>query len=148
MHRLVAQCPRTQAKFFLLMDDLVDRYLLSIGDSNVGSHFRHSMSHFKAEDDLCSSGEPGLAGFAVHEMKPYEGQARGFTHRHRKVYGLPEALGPEMLRRFQSFSAGKPESDINALFKEISKALIACAVTLQYEAATLSATLSGGPCPH
>ena len=36
MHRLVAQCPRTQAKFFLLMDDLVDRYLLSIGDSNVG----------------------------------------------------------------------------------------------------------------
>ena len=31
MHRLVAGSPRTQAKFWLLMDDLVDRYFLSIG---------------------------------------------------------------------------------------------------------------------
>ena len=31
MHRLVARSLRTQAKFCLLMDDLVDRYFLSIG---------------------------------------------------------------------------------------------------------------------
>ena len=109
MHRLVAQRPRTQAKFFLLMDDLVDRYLLSIGDSNIGCHKRQIQSHLKVEDDFCSSGEPGLAGFAENEMEPFEAQARGFTHGHRKVYGVPEALGPEMLRQFQAFSVEKPE---------------------------------------
>ena len=31
MHRPVAASPRTQAIFWLLMDDLVDRYLLAIG---------------------------------------------------------------------------------------------------------------------
>ena len=53
---------------------------------------------------------------------------------------MPEALGPEMLRQFQAFSAERPESSISAVFAEISKALIACASTIQYEAATLSAT--------
>jgi hypothetical protein len=73
-------------------------------------------------------------------MEPYEAQTRGFTHGHRKVYGVPEALGPEIFRQFQIFSAEKPEeSTITALFQEIAKALVACASTLQYEAATLSA---------
>jgi hypothetical protein len=94
----------------------------------------------QVDDDFCSSGEPGLAGFAMAEMEPFEAQARGFTHGHRKVYGVPEVLGPEMFQQFQSFSAEKPdESTISALFQEISKALVACASTLQYEAATLSA---------
>ena len=140
MHRLVAQCPRTQAKFFLLMDDLVDRYLLAIGNSNVGSHSRQIQKHIIVEDDFCSSGEPGLAGFALNEMEPFEAQARGFTHGHRKVYGVPEPLGPEMLRQFHDFSAGKPESNIATLFAEFANALVECASTVQYEAATLSAT--------
>ena len=140
MHRLVAQCPRTQAKFFLLMDDLVDRYLLGIGNSNVGCHKSQTWRNQQVEDDFCSSGEPGLAGFAVAEMEPFEAQKRGFTHGHRKVYGVPEVLGPEMLRQFQTFGAEKPdESTISTLFQKIAEALVACASTLQYEAATLSA---------
>ena len=43
MHRLVAAAPRTQAKFWLLMDDLVDRFLLGIEHYYVGSHFN---AHF------------------------------------------------------------------------------------------------------
>ena len=37
MHRLVAASPRTQAKFWLLMDDLVDQYLLGIENFYVGT---------------------------------------------------------------------------------------------------------------
>ena len=106
---LVAHSPRTQAKFWLLMDDLVDRYFLGIGFYYVGSH-RGSriVNHKLVEDDFCSSGESGLAGFAVDEEEPLEAQARGFTHGHRKVYGVPEAMGPEMLRQFRAVSVAKP----------------------------------------
>ena len=71
MHRRVAASPRTQAKFRLLMDDLVDRYLLGIKYSYVGTHRDGRIINDKAiEDDYCSSGELGLAGFAVDEQEP------------------------------------------------------------------------------
>ena len=107
----MAACPRTQAKFWLLMDDLVDRYLLRIRHSYIGSHRGPCRINCKAvEDDYCSSGELGLAGFAINEEEPCEAQARGFTHGHRKVYGIPEPMGPEMVRQFQAISAAKPET--------------------------------------
>jgi len=152
MHRRVAASPRTQAKFWLLMDDLVDRYLLAIGQSYVGSHRSAGVINYMAiEDDYCSSGELGLAGFAINEEEPCEAQARGFTHGRRKVYGIPEPMGPEMLRQFQAISAAKPEnaagigdsataaSALTEFLAEASKALVRCASSLQYEAATLPA---------
>ena len=90
MHRRVAAAPRTQDKFWLLMDDLVDRYLLAISHYYVGSHHDARLINYKAfEGDYCSSGELGLAGFATNEMEACEAQARGFTHGHRKVDGVP-----------------------------------------------------------
>ena len=77
-------------------------------------------------------------------MEPCEAQARGFTHSHRKVYGIPEPFGLEMLRQFQAISAGKPEAEtgtspLSEFLAKASKALVRCASTLQYEAATLPA---------
>ena len=145
MHRLVAASPRTRAKFWLLMDDLVDRYLLAIGHFYVGTHRSACLIQYDAiEDDFCSSGELGLAGFATNEEEPCEAQARGFTHGHRKAYGIPEPMGPEMLRQFELVSAAKPDAESRAsalkeFLAEASKALLRCASTLQYEAATLPA---------
>lgn len=145
MHRRVAASPRTQAKFWLLMDDLVDQYLLGIEHFYVGTHHNARLVNYQViEDDYCSSGELGLAGFAINEEEPCEAQARGFTHGHRKVYGIPEPFGPEMLRQFQAIRAGKPDAETGAsalsqFLAEASKALVRCASTLQYEAATLPA---------
>ena len=68
-----------------------------------------------------------------------EAQARGFTHGHRKVYGVPEPMGLEMLRRFQAVSAAKPDTETGAcaaivkkILDEASEALVRCASTLQY----------------
>jgi hypothetical protein len=145
MHRLVAQSPRTQAKFWLLMDGLVDRYLLGIARSFVGTECTISANFRNFEDDLCSSGEPGLAGFAENELAPCEAQARGFTHAHRKVYGVPRALGSEVFRQLQAFSAEKPEDSeattptFHKFVAEVAQSLVQCASTLQYEAARLPA---------
>ena len=110
MHRRVAASPRTQAKLWLLMDDLVDQYLLGIERFYVGAHHNAQLLDYRVrEDDYCSSGELGLAGFAINEEEPCEAQARGFNHGHRKVYGIPEPMGPEMLHQFHS--AAKPEKE-------------------------------------
>ena len=61
-----------------------------------------------------TSGDYGLAGFAVDGGKPLEEQARGFTHGHCKVYGIPEALGPEVLQQFRALSAAQPEAPESA----------------------------------
>ena len=152
MHRRVAQCPRTQAKYWLLMDDLVDRYLLGVGHYYVGRRRESRLVDFQhIEDDLCSAAELGLAGFAIDELEPLEAQARGFMHGHRKVYGIPEAMGPAVLQDFRTFSAPKPDDAsrgqadaaapnmLREFLAQASKALIDCARTLQYESATLTA---------
>lgn len=38
MHKLVARSPRAQAKFYLLMDDIVERQLYGTHQSYVGKH--------------------------------------------------------------------------------------------------------------
>ena len=130
------------------MDDLVDRYLFAMNQATVGIHRDgRIISHSAVEDDCASSGELGLAGFAVDELEPCEAQARGFTHGHRKVYGIPEPMGPELLRQFQAFSAKKPDDTdgeaspptLTKFLKQIGEALVRCASTLQYEAADLPA---------
>ena len=71
MHRRVAASPRTQAKFWLLMDDLVDRYLLAINEGTMGIHQDgRIINHSGAEDDFASRGKLGLAGFAVDAQEP------------------------------------------------------------------------------
>ena len=99
------------------------------------------MINFNAiEDDYCSSAELGLAGFAVDELEPCEAQARGFTHGHRKVYGVPEPAGPEVLQQFKTRVSdnGTPAtSSLTTLLADIGKVLVQCASTLQYETATL-----------
>ena len=89
----------------------MDRCFLGISFYYVGSHRSKCLLNYKLiEDDFCSSGELGLCGFALNELEPLEAQARGFSHGHRKVYGFPEAIGPELLRQFKDLRARKPET--------------------------------------
>ena len=117
--------------------------MLGIGRYSVGSHRNSQVINFQyIEDDYCSSAELGLAGFAVNELEPCEAQARGFTHGHRKVYGVPEPAGPEVLQQFRAIcnDAGAPAtSSLIGLLAEIVNTLVQCATTLQYETATLPA---------
>ena len=72
-----------------------------------------------------------LAGLAQNEEESFEAQARGFTHGHRKAYGVPEALGPEMPRQFQTFSGEKPEfSDENTAEKPSIEKLFSAPIQL------------------
>ena len=54
LHRLVASSPRAQAKFFLLMDDIVDVHMLGMDGCSVGRLGRANYKH--REDELASSG--------------------------------------------------------------------------------------------
>ena len=91
MHQLIAESPRAQAKFFLLMDDIADVYFMGMDYSFVGRHHVQQSFHHKfREDTLASTAIPSLGGYGVAELEPFESQARGFEHGHRKKYAIPK----------------------------------------------------------
>jgi len=142
MHGLVAASPRSQAKFFLLMDELVDRYFLGIARCSTGKLYSaRSIHDSHEEDDFASAGEPGFAGMAKDALEPLEAQGRGFAHGHRKVYGVPEQMTADVLRQFHD------SNELQQFLAASREALIQCAATIQYEAATLPAQQLGQPVP-
>ena len=85
MHKLLAQSPRSQSKFFILMDDIVDIYLLGFDQSFYGAHHvRQSFHQSDREDGFASTGMPTLGGYGIAELEGMESQERGFQHGHRK----------------------------------------------------------------
>ena len=90
MHQMIAQSPRAQAKFFLLIDDIADIYFMGMDFSFIGRHHvQQSFHHKLREDDLASTAIPSLRGYGVAELEPFESQARGFAHGHRKNMQFP-----------------------------------------------------------
>ena len=140
MHQLVAQSPRAQAKFFLLMDDIVDIYFMGMDDSFIGRHqVAASFHHKHREDQLASTGMPSLGGYGVAELEPFESQERGFQHGHRKKYAIPKNNERAIIEKFRTHN----ETALHNLFQDFKNALIRCAETLQYEASTLPAKQMG-----
>ena len=74
--RLCGFC--TQAKFFLLMDDIADIYLMGMDKSFIGRHHVAAGFHqSQVEDQMASTGIPSLSGYGVAELEPFESQERG-----------------------------------------------------------------------
>ena len=129
MHQLIAQSPRAQAKFFLLMDDIADIYFMGMDSSFIGRHHvQKTFHHRHIEDQLASTAIPSLGGYGVAELEPFESQERGFEHGHRKKYAIPKSKEDELIEQFK-----KPDqSGLHKLLEECKAALISCAETLQY----------------
>ena len=98
MHQLIAQSPRAQAKFFLLVDDIADIYFMGMDDSFIGRHkIQQSFHHKRREDQLASTAIPSLGGYGVAELEPFESQERGVHHCHRNKYAIPKNNERRML---------------------------------------------------
>ena len=90
MQQFIAESPRAQVQFFKLMDDIADIYFMGIDGSFIGRHHVQCIvSHTLREDRFSCTCIPGLGGFGIAELEPFESQARGFQHGHRKVYKIP-----------------------------------------------------------
>jgi len=140
MHQMIAQSPRAQAKFFLLMDDIVDISLMGMDQSYIGRHqVQQSFHHKDREDNLASTGIPSLGGYGVAELEPFESQGRGFEHGHRKKYAIPKMREREFVGLFRN----QDPTVLHNLLQELNTALLRCAETLQYEASTLPAKQTG-----
>ena len=101
MHKLIGQSPHAQATFFLLLDDLADRFFVGIDRSFVGRHAVHSaVPQNLCEDSYASTCEPSLCGFGNAELEPLESQQRGFSHGHRKAYSIPTSHHQHVLDMF------------------------------------------------
>ena len=102
MHRLIAQSPRAQSKFFLLMDDIADIYLMGMDQSFYGwHHVQQSFHQSSREDSFASTAIPSLGGYGIAELEPFESQERGFQHGHRKKYSIPRAQERDVIQLFK-----------------------------------------------
>jgi hypothetical protein len=138
MHKLTASSPRTQATFFLLMEELVYRFLLGIDTVAIGRHFTRPALWCDREDDYASSGDPGLAGFALSALEPLESQGRGFSHGHKKIIGVP-SMSAAFLKRVLAGT----DIEAQAVMRDFREKLLNAAATIQYDSATLPAEQLG-----
>ena len=141
MHKLVAQSPRAQTQFFLLMDDIVDHHILGFQGTYIGSHHLDRLIDFRLiEDNVPSTCVPGVAGLAESENEPFESQKRGFQHGHRKTTSIPKSKASDVIRMLQTET---DSATLKSMIAHLKRALIACGETLQYEASTLPAEQMG-----
>ena len=105
------------------------------------------------EDDLCSNGFCGLAGFAAAVLKVIEAQQRGFAHGHGKVHSVPDGSKElrdsldSVVREINSGEIHPADEVIDAVankeMQSYNARLISSASTKQYESATLPARQMG-----
>ena len=132
---MIAQSPRTQSKFFLLMDDIADIYFMGMDFSFIGRHHvKQSFHHKHREDQLASTCIPSLGGYGVAELEPFESQERGFQHGHRKKYAFPKNNEREIIEKIMFQAAhncdfyitiynAKPKAQLQSLFTNIALGL-------------------------
>ena len=82
------------------------------------------------EDDFASIGEPGLANFAAALLEPLESQARGFTHGHKKVIGVPRASEEKLRKLFE-----QSDDALQETLKSLRDQVVECAATIMYDCA-------------
>ena len=110
------------------------------------------------EDDLCSNGFCGLAGFAAALLKVIEAQLRGFAHGHGKIHSVPDAskglhdsldsVVREIAKLKEASGDGHPADEdilavVNKERESYNARLISSASTRQYESGTLPARQMG-----
>ena len=129
MHRIVAQSPTTQARLFLLMEEIILTEVLGVhrmDDPEFPQRLR-----WAKEDHLASNGTNCLADFVESVLMPLEAQGRGFAHGHKKVISLPNYSSSTLERLFREDSAA-----LQAALVKMRCQIVDAVSTVQYDTAT------------
>ena len=129
MHQIVAEDPRAQAKFFLLMTELHYRYIVGVNRLHVG-RLRLAAPRVPHHDEVAATLQPCVAPGTTDVQAPFEGQGRGFVHGHGKGHSI---IGTSMrwIRKLSQQSSG----DLYGCINQMRDSLLATAATVQYESA-------------
>ena len=158
MHKLVALRPMLQANLFLLLDALTHQHLLCARRTFLGKQLYDPCWRWQGEppveDDFCSSGDFGVAGFVRGVVKALEAQGRGFAHGHEKLHSEPRTKAIDLIDLFlggvakhaSGTARGREEETLVAWMREHQAACLRDAVTKQYDSAVESARQFG--CSH
>ena len=126
MHRIGAEDPRGQAKFFLLMMELHYRFIFGLDRLHVGRLCLARCS-FEVQDEVAWSLQPSIMPGTIDLQSPFETQGRGSNHGHAKGHCM---IGPtlEWLRKIEHFN-------LAGAAKLMQDDLLETAQCVQYEAA-------------
>ena len=112
MHRIVAQSPTTQARLFLLMEEIILTEVLGVEEAFIGRYRIDDPQmprrlNLAKEDHLASNSANCLADFVEALLMPLEAQGRGFAHGHKKVISFAKLFE-------RNFEAPLPERQCEA----------------------------------
>ena len=132
MHQITASNPRAQAKFFMLQTELHYRHVCGLERLFIGRRRLAGVpGGFSAVHDCCASSlQPSVTPAAEDVQAPFESQARGFAHGHGKGHSRIGAT----VRWLRNSLRGSGEALLERV-RDLRTALLAVAVTVQYEAA-------------
>ena len=137
MHRVVAQSPVTQARLFLLMEEIVLTQILCVETAYLGNHVFDDPEmplrlRMAKDDHLASNGALGVAEFVESVLMPLEAQGRGFSHGHKKVISLPNYSASRLKTLF-----AKDSLALQRALDHMRKQVVDAVSLVQYDTATL-----------
>ena len=147
MHRAVARSPVTQARLFLLMEEIVLTQILGVEAAFIGQHVLDDAEmplrlRAAKEDHLASNASVGMADFVESLLMPLEAQGQGFSHGHKKVISLPQCSAARLKILFANDSVA-----LQAAVKRMREQIVDAVSLVQYDTATLPAEQLGVPVP-
>ncbi len=156
MHRIAAQRPMLQTWHYLLHDAAMHTEVICVRNAFLGKYRYDFGAELAAlpepEDDLASTGEPGIFNFVSELQKPLESQGRGYTHGHEKPASVIEPMGVDRLCDLLDPAVEADEADkrIDEWCRRAREEGLEACATLQYDSAALPAQQLGvdvGPEP-
>ena len=137
MHRVVAQSPVTQARLFLLMEEIVLAQILCVETAYLGNHVFDDPEmplrlRMAKDDHLASNGALGVAEFVESVLMPLEAQGRGFSHGHKKVISVPNYSASRLKALFAKDSVA-----LQRALDHMRKQVVDAVSLVQYDTATL-----------
>ena len=147
MHRMVAQSPVTQARVFLLMQEIILTQILGVETAHIGQHVLDDVElplrlRMAKDDHLASNGAVGVAEFVESILMPLEAQGRGFAHGHEKVISLPNYSAAKLKALF-----AKENVALQAAMQQMRQQIVDAVSLVQYDTATLPAEQLGVSVP-
>ena len=147
MHRVVARSPVTQARVFLLMEEIILTQILGVHSAYIGQHCfddpdMPSRLRVAKDDHMASNASLGVADFVESLLMPLEAQGRGFAHGHKKVISLPNDSAAKLQTLF-----AKDGLAMQAAVKQMRQQIVDAVSVVQYDTATLPAQQLGVAVP-
>ena len=132
LHQIEAADPRAQAKFFLLLTEPHDRFLIGLERLHIGRMVL-AQQGVTTQDEVAACLQRCVAPVTTDVQAPFEAQGWGFVHGHGKghsIIGQPMSPRGSWAWRTSAQSRSRQDSNARAAWTAARRRTGVCAILL------------------